>query len=174
MRAKQTTSRIMAAVRNRDSTAELAIRSRLWANGLRYRLRTKLPGKPDIVFPTQRIAIFVDGDFWHGHAWQTRGLPSLEAQFPSRTDWWMAKISRNMERDREVNEQLRAGGWTVLRYWESDVLGDPNSIARSIAERVRGSELGEFRAIEPTPAERRRLASVRLKGRRNDEATGRE
>src|SRR4051812_46193976 len=107
----------MAAVRNRDSTAELAVRRRLWANGLRYRLNAKLPGRPDLVFPSQRIVVFIDGDLWHGNSWRVRGLPSLEAQFPTRTEWWTSKIRRNIERDREVDQQLSGTNWGVLRFW---------------------------------------------------------
>lgn len=166
-RRPEITSRIMSAVLNRDSTAELAVRRRLWINGLRYRLNSKLPGKPDLVFPSQRIVVFIDGDLWHGNSWRVRGLPSLEAQFPSRTAWWVAKITRNMERDREVNEQLAAAGWTVLRFWESDALSDPNVVARLIAARVRGQGPASFREIEATQVERRRLGSVKTKrGRR--------
>lgn len=156
----------MAAVRARGSTAELAVRRRLWANGLRYRLGTNLPGKPDLVFPGRRVAVFIDGDLWHGNSWRVRGLPSLEAQFPTRTEWWVAKITRNMERDHQVNEQLSAAGWTVLRFWESDTLADPNGVARTIRDAVRGPTGAEFRDVELSATERRRLASVRLKAAR--------
>lgn len=158
-----TTSRIMAAVRNRDSTAELAVRRRLWANGLRYRLDAKLAGRPDLVFPSKRIAVFIDGDLWHGNSWRVRGLPSLESQFPNRTEWWVAKITRNMQRDREVNDQLAAHGWTVIRFWESDTLTDPNGVARAIVAAVRGQEPRDFHSIEMTRVERRRLGSVTTK-----------
>src|SRR5687768_2587633 len=137
----------MAAVRAHGSTAELAVRRRLWANGLRYRLSAKLPGKPDLVFLGRRVAVFIDGDLWHGNSWRVRGLPSLEAQFPTRTEWWVAKITRNMERDRQVNVQLAAAGWTVLRFWESDTLADPNAVARQIAARVRGGDVAAFRCL---------------------------
>lgn len=158
------TSRIMSAVRNRGGAAELAIRRRLWANGLRYRVRSRLHGRPDLVFPGARLAIFIDGDLWHGNSWRVRGLPSLEAQFPTRTEWWVAKIRRNMQRDLEVNALLRAAGWTVLRYWESAVLEDPNGVAREIAERVHGRPLADFVPIETSRTERRRRGSVRGKG----------
>lgn len=165
-RDRRTTSRIMATVKNRGSTAELAVRRRLWANGLRYRLNAKLPGKPDLVFPRQRIAIFIDGDLWHGNSWRVRGLPSLEAQFPNRTEWWVSKIRRNMERDDEVTDQLSREGWTVLRFWESGVLADPNEVARSIAAHVRRPHPVAYVDLDVLPIERRRLASVKLKRRR--------
>jgi DNA mismatch endonuclease, patch repair protein len=160
VRNKQTTSRIMAAVRNTGSTAEMAVRRRLWANGLRYRLGVKLPGKPDLVFPRQRVAVFIDGDLWHGNSWRVRGLPSLEAQFPTRTAWWVAKIRRNMERDREVSNRLARDGWTVLRYWESEVLADPNGVARSVCAIVDPVRADTFLVMESSPVERRRLGST--------------
>lgn len=153
----------MAAVKSRDSTAELAVRRRLWINGLRYRLNVKLPGRPDLVFQRQRVVVFIDGDLWHGNSWRVRGLPSLEAQFPTRTEWWVTKIRRNMQRDQEVNELLSAAGWTVLRFWESETLTDPNAVAHAIARRVQGIERSKFRDLPVSSVERRRLASVRLK-----------
>ena len=153
----------MAAVRHRDSVAELALRRRLWANGLRFRIRSELPGRPDIVFPSQRIVVFVDGDFWHGNGWRVRALPSLEAQFPSNTAWWAAKIRGNVERDASVTETLRSLDWKVVRYWETDILADPNGVARRIAAMVRGSEPRDFTYLPPTALERKRLASVRRK-----------
>ena len=134
------TSRMMAAVRNKDGKAEMALRRRLWAIGLRFRKHHKgLVGKPDIVFPGPRIVVFVDGDFWHGNAWRLRGLPSLADLFPSRTEWWVAKIERNMARDQEVTEALAGAGWTVLRYWESRVLADIDAVAAEVEEKVRGA-----------------------------------
>jgi len=159
-RDAKTTSRIMRAVKNRDSTAELAVRRRLWANGIRYRLNARLPGKPDLVFPVKRVAVFIDGDLWHGNSWRVRGLPSLEAQFPNRTEWWTAKIRRNMERDREVNERLARDGWTVLRFWESDVLTDANRVVRRIVGVVNAGRVHQISDVESSTAERRRRSSV--------------
>lgn len=156
----------MRAVRNRDSTAELAVRRRLWANGIRYRLNVKLPGKPDLVFPGKRVAVFIDGDLWHGNSWRVRGLPSLEAQFPNRTDWWVAKIRRNMERDREVNGLLSAAGWTVLRFWETDVLGSPDEVIEIIVSLIAPTRSRELQEIPMTRAELRRRASVLLTNHR--------
>lgn len=132
-----TTSRMMARVKNKDSKAELAVRRRLHAMGLRYRLHYKITGRPDIVFPSKRVAVFVDGDFWHGNAWKLRGLSSLAELFPTRTEWWIDKITRTMERDEEVTRLLTDQGWAVLRVWESDVLADPDGVAARIARVVR-------------------------------------
>lgn len=133
------TSRMMAAVRNKDSRAELMLRRELHRRGLRYRLHAKsVPGRPDLVFPRRRLAVFVDGDFWHGNAWRLRGLERLEDLFPTRTEWWSAKIRRNMERDQEVTAALLGLGWRVLRFWESDILADPAVPAETVVKAVRG------------------------------------
>ena len=115
----------MRCIRGKDSKAELAFRRSLFARSVRFRKHySKLPGKPDVVIVSARIAIFVDGDFWHGNSWKQRGLPCLASQFPSRTQYWVKRIERNMERDRRVTAELKNAGWTVLRFWESlDKLG---------------------------------------------------
>ena len=128
------TSRIMASVKGKDSRAERSLRTALYARGVRYRKHyRRLLGTPDIAVPWAKVAVFVDGDFWHGNAWKLRGLPDLAAQFPNRTEFWVAKITRNMERDRLYTEQLEAQGWRVLRYWESDILRDADRVAAEIA-----------------------------------------
>jgi DNA mismatch endonuclease (patch repair protein) len=104
---------------------------------MRYRLHAKdVFGKPDLVVRSLRLAIFVDGDLWHGNLDEVRrrGRSSLAELFPSRTDWWVAKIERNQARDRDVTERLAADGWTVLRLWEHDVLTNPEAVAQSIFE----------------------------------------
>jgi DNA mismatch endonuclease, patch repair protein len=139
VRAPEVTTRIMAAVRGRDSRAEVLLRSELHRRGLRFRKNVpSLPGKPDIVFTSARVAVFVDGDWWHGHGWRERGFASFEDQFNhARADWWRAKIERNVERDREVNRALRKAGWRVVRVWESRVLKDPSRAAARVERRVR-------------------------------------
>jgi DNA mismatch endonuclease (patch repair protein) len=132
------TSRMMAAVRNKDSKAELALRRALHARGLRYRLHAgDVAGRPDLVIRSRRLAVFVDGDMWHGNEHRRRGMASLEDLFPTRTQWWVAKIERNMQRDLEVNERLAADGWTVVRLWESEVLADPAAAADRVFAAVR-------------------------------------
>lgn len=127
----------MAAVKNRDSKAELSLRRALHRRGLRYRLHARdVLGTPDVVIRSRRIAIFVDGDFWHGNAWRLRGLPDLASMFPTRTEWWVDKISRNIERDRRVTRMLTENGWCVIRVWESDVLSDPDGCARHVLDQI--------------------------------------
>ena len=135
------TSRMMAAVHNKDSKAEWALRRALHSAGVRYRLHPKnITGRPDIAIRRRRLAVFVDGDFWHGVAWKSRGLNRLEDLFPSRTAWWVAKIQRNVERDREVTQRLKDEGWTVMRFWESEVLASPGVAARQILDALRQPE----------------------------------
>lgn len=124
--------RNMSAVRSRHTTPELRLRRALHANGLRYRLHAKLPGKPDLVFPRARLAVLVDGCFWHG-------CP-LHATYPkTRAEWWAAKLARNRERDAEVNAQLAALGWNVLRVWEHEVKGGTHGDLREILTRVQAA-----------------------------------
>lgn len=137
------TSRIMAAVRSHDTGPELLLRSELHRRGLRYRLRSKLPGKPDLVFSQAKVAVFVDGDMWHGHGWRERGFSSMEEQFANHRNpaFWVAKIRRNIARDQEVSQQLQALNWTVVRVLESEVRRDLASAADKVEEVVRASGL---------------------------------
>jgi len=134
-----TTSRIMSAVRNQDTGPELRLRRELHRRGLRYRLHSPVFGRPDVVFPRAKVAVFVDGDYWHGNTWRIRGAKSFEAYFADRAhgDYWWEKISRNIARDDEVNRQLRAAGWVVLRIWESDVQQDVTRAADQVERQVR-------------------------------------
>jgi DNA mismatch endonuclease (patch repair protein) len=134
------TSRIMSRVRSKDSKAELALRRALHAQGIRYRLHARdLAGRPDVVNRTRRVAVFVDGDMWHGNPAEPtrRGRCSFAELFPSRTEWWVHKIERNIARDREVTATLTKQGYTVIRLWESDVLADPTRAAARVAEAFR-------------------------------------
>lgn len=108
-------SQVMRMVRGKDTKPEIALRRALFAAGVRgWRCHRKdLPGKPDLAFGPARLAVFVDGAFWHGH-------PSK--YWPGRTsEYWDRKIARNMQRDEFVGEQLRACGWRVLRLWDFEV-----------------------------------------------------
>jgi DNA mismatch endonuclease (patch repair protein) len=131
---------MMARVRNKDSRAELALRRALHAAGLRYRLHAPdVLGRPDLVIRSRRLAVFVDGDLWHGNPDEVRrrGRESLAELFPTRTDWWVAKIERTVRRDREVTTALREQGWTVLRLWEHDILHDPDGCARAVLDAIK-------------------------------------
>lgn len=107
----------MQAVKNKDSQIEILLRKELWNRGLRYRKNVnKIYGKPDIVFIGKKIAVFCDSEFWHGYNWDER-----KNDFKSHQEFWIPKIERNMERDREVTEKLESEGWTVLRFWGNEI-----------------------------------------------------
>ena len=91
-------------------------------------------GKPDFVFPEHRVAVFIDGDFWHGKQWKTRGFRSLQAQFKgiANAEYWIHKIERNVRRDLSVTRRLRIQGWSVIRIWESDIKKNPGMCLRRI------------------------------------------
>ncbi len=131
---------MMAQVRHKDSKAELALRRALHARGVRYRLHPKdVLGRPDIVIRSRRVAIFVDGDFWHGNEHKRRGLSSLAAMFPTNTEWWVTKIERTIARDRDVTEGLTQAGWTVIRVWESEVLRETDEVANRVVLTLPGA-----------------------------------
>ena len=111
-------SQMMAGIRGKDTKPEILIRKALFARGWRYRLHDRrLPGKPDLVFPSLRAVVFVDGCFWHGHQCHLFKTPS------SRVDFWIEKIGRNRERDREVRKKLDELGWRYLTVWECALKG---------------------------------------------------
>lgn len=115
---------------SRDTACEIAVRKLLHAGGLRYRLNVPVPGMPrrtiDITFGRAKIAVFLDGCFWHG-------CPQHATQPKSNADWWRAKLDKNMARDLETTEHLKAQGWTVLRFWEHEV---PREVATEVTEAV--------------------------------------
>ena len=133
--ASATASRVAkASSKKRDTKPELALRRALYARGLRYRVDCHdLPGKPDIVFRGARVAVFVDGDFWHG-----RDLEARIAKLKNghNAAYWVEKIRGNVERDRRHNSSLREAGWTVLRFWERDISSAVDEIVARVDEEV--------------------------------------
>lgn len=109
--------RCMSRVRNKNTDIEITLRKALWASGIRYRLNAKLPGKPDLVFAGAKLAVFVDGCYWHG-------CPK-HGQIPQTNEsFWREKIGRNVARDAAVNNKLVTDGWRVLRFWEHEIEGN--------------------------------------------------
>ncbi len=135
------TSAMMATVKNRNSKAELLLRRTLFARGWRYRLHSKhLIGKPDLVFRKRRIVVFVDGDFWHGRALVEEGIEGLKRGLRTeRSDWWVAKIQRTVERDRTVTRSLNNDGWTVIRFWESEIVENVESVVLKLESKLNDS-----------------------------------
>ncbi|KQC30539.1 very short patch repair endonuclease [Flagellimonas eckloniae] len=110
-------SKIMSKIRGKNTKPELVFRKALWAAGYRYRIDyKKLIGKPDIVLNKYKTVIFIDGEFWHGQNWEER-----KTKIKTNREFWIAKIERNMQRDKEVNEELKRLRYTIFRFWESEV-----------------------------------------------------
>ena len=108
----------MRANKCAGTSIEVILGKALWKSGLRYRKNVKdIPGKPDFVFRSRMIAVFCDGEFWHGRNWAER-----KNDHKSNQQFWHSKIERNIERDREVNDTLAKMGWRVLRFWETDII----------------------------------------------------
>ena len=143
----QRRSELMANIRGWDTAPECAVRRIAHRMGLRFRLRRKnLPGRPDLVFPKHRLAVFVHGCFWHQHdECQYAHIPK------SRTEYWKAKFARNVERDKENEEALRSLGWNVLVVWECEV-GDEEGVEERLKAAIRSSgtnlDMGKNRSCQ--------------------------
>lgn len=118
----------MSMVKNKNTDIELLLRKRLWREGFRYRTEYKIFGKPDIVLPKYKLAIFCDGDFWHGRKYKKEGGRYKK--------FWKTKIEKNIKRDKIVNRRLKNLGWRVVRFWKSQILKNPNRCVESIIKRV--------------------------------------
>jgi DNA mismatch endonuclease (patch repair protein) len=123
--SKAQRSYCMSRVKGKDTSLETIVRSSLHRQGLRFRKNVRsLPGSPDVVFPRKKIAVFLDGDFWHGFQFSHWSKPL--------NPYWRAKISRNIARDRKNRRKLRLNGWTVLRFWEHEVSDDLDAVIQAI------------------------------------------
>ncbi len=110
----------MSRIRGKNTSIENLLSHELWHRGLRFRRNGRgIYGHPDISIRKYRIAIFCDGDFWHGYDWENR-----KDAIKSNREYWIAKIERNMEKDAEVNHILSSQGWTVIRLWEHEIRND--------------------------------------------------
>jgi len=128
----ENTSKVMSANRGKDTGPEISLRRALWARGLRgYRVHPKgLPGKPDIVFPRYRLAILVNGCFWHR-------CPNCKPSAPrSHTDFWNEKFARNMERDSRVLRDLHDMGWRTIVVWECSIRSDVHEVVKRIEDEI--------------------------------------
>lgn len=133
-KTKEQISFNMKQVKNKDSKIEIALRKELWSRGLRYQKNvTSIFGKPDLVFKGKKVAVFCDSEFWHGYNWEER-----KKDFKSHQEFWIPKIERNMERDKEVTEELQKQSWTVLRFWGKEIKKNAGGCADIIEKAVRG------------------------------------
>lgn len=123
-------SKMMKKVRRKDTKEEIVLRKKLWRNGLRYRKDYKeLLGTPDIVFIKSKVVVFVDGGFWHGYNWEKQ-----KGRLKSNRKFWISKIERNMQRDRDIDEKLTKEGYIVLRFWSHQIQKQLDYCVESIIE----------------------------------------
>lgn len=121
-------SKIMKAIKRKDTQVELLLRKALYKRGIRYRIDYgKLPGRPDIAVTSKRIAIFCDSEFWHGRNWEEK-----KEKIKTNREYWIPKIERNIARDKQNNKKLLETGWVVLRFWESEILRSIESVCEKI------------------------------------------
>lgn len=131
-------SKTMSKIRGKNSVPEMLLRRALWAKHIRFRIHRKdLPGRPDLVIDKYKLAIFVDGDFWHGYNWHLR-------KPKTNTNFWIPKIERNMQRDREVNMQLSEVGFTVMRFWEHEVEQNLKACVNQVMLYVEAASFGDM------------------------------
>ncbi len=127
-------SKNMSRIRGKDTSIELCLRKALWEKGIRYRKNySALPGKPDIAITKYRIAVFCDSEFFHGKDWEVL-KPRIAKG--NNGDYWVEKISRNRQRDRETDQKLLFMGWTVIHFWGKDILRDTDECVRVIEETI--------------------------------------
>ncbi len=123
--SKKQRSYCMSQIRGKHTKPEVLLRKILWVRGVRYRLDSKLIGRPDLIFPGKKVAVFVDGCFWHR-------CPIHYILPKTRTEFWEAKIQGNVERDTKNNILLQESGWAVIRLWEHEVEQDIDSCVARI------------------------------------------
>lgn len=133
--------RCMQGNKAKGTRIETMLGRELWHRGLRYRKNDKsVCGTPDFSFKGRKVAVFCDGEFWHGRHWSEN-----KNRIKSNQAFWYAKIERNMERDRRINQQLEDNGWNVLRFWETDIRKNTKKCADEIEEAWRESEIKKLR-----------------------------
>lgn len=133
-RTPEQRKRIMAAVKSRNTGPEVELRKALYGRGLRgWRCNYKrASGRPDIAWPARRVAVFVDGAFWHGHP--SRHKPGRSGEY------WDRKIEQNVARDRRVDRELRDSGWEVLRIWDFEIRKDLKGVVARVVNALEGRE----------------------------------
>jgi DNA mismatch endonuclease (patch repair protein) len=135
--SKSVRSRIMSRIKSKDTQIELAFRKELWNQGLRgYGKHKDILGKPDVVFVRYKLAIFIDGDFWHGYNWNILG------KSPPK-EYWRNKISKNVLRDKLVTKRLKSEGWKVMRFWEHEINKSPTMCVKKVKNMIGSHNLGK-------------------------------
>jgi DNA mismatch endonuclease Vsr len=129
----------MQAVRSKGSKIESALAKKLFASGFRYRKNNKtVYGRPDMTFKKLKIAIFADSEFWHGFDWNNK-----KNEIKSNRDFWIKKIERNIERDKEVNLKLKSEGWSILRFWGKEIKKDIDGCVEKIVREIEKKKNGK-------------------------------
>lgn len=135
----------MSKIHGRDTSIELILRKALWKKGYRYRKNYKeIPGRPDIVLTKYKIAIFCDGEFFHGKDWEVL-KPRLEQG--KNPEYWVKKIQRNIDRDDEKDKELLFQGWTVIHFWGKDIITNTDECVRVIEETILDIKLSEVGGV---------------------------
>ena len=120
----------MIGNKGNDTKPEILLRKALWHRGIRYRRNyRKLPGSPDIAITTKKIAIFVDGEFWHGYDWENK-----KERIVRNRDYWIEKIEENIARDNRNDKLLKSMGWIPIHFWTKEVLKDPEGCVHDIED----------------------------------------
>ncbi len=129
----------MSRIRSKNTRIETVFRKALWREGINYRKNYQLlPGKPDIAITKYKIAIFCDGEFWHGKDWEIK-----KPKIKNNRDYWIQKIEKNIERDVEIDKQLKSMGWRVLRFWGRDIVRNLEDCIKTVKETISQVKLEE-------------------------------
>ena len=144
-KSKEQIHKNMSRVRNSDTALEKLLCEELVRQGLTTFTRNNktIFGKPDIAFLARKIAIFCDGDFWHGYNWE-----QAQNEIKSNRDFWIPKIERNMQRDIEVTARLQEQGWTVLRFWGHEIQKEPEYCVSVVLDELRVFPVQPYRTID--------------------------
>lgn len=130
----------MQQIRSKNTEIECILRRALWKKGYRYRKHyANIPGKPDIVLTKYKIAIFCDGEFFHGKDWE---IQRKKIENSNNSDYWIMKIERNIGRDEDINRRLKAMGWVVLRFWGKDIKQNTERCIQVIEEAIFDMKMG--------------------------------
>ena len=130
----------MSRIRGKATSIEVMLQKALWHKGIRYRKNYhKIPGSPDIAIVKYKIAIFCDGEFWHGKNWEQK-----KARLKNNREYWIRKIERNIERDNRFSSELQAQGWHVLRFWEDEIKADIDNCVDTVIRLINSIESGKL------------------------------
>ncbi len=125
-------SKLMSKIRAKDTKPEVLLRKMLWNAGIRYRKNVKkLPGTPDIVIGKHKLALFIDGEFWHGHNWEEK-----KKKLKTNKEYWIPKIEKNIARDYDASQKLEYMGYKVMRFWQHEIMKNPGACYLKIIETI--------------------------------------